>query len=218
MPKIIALAGQKGGSGKTTTALCIADEFFRRGKRVLLVDLDPQGTALTALSVAQRNDHDGPHGVGMRPGFHRTIESVAEGYDVVVLDCPPGQGEMQRAAFMVADVAIIPSGPSAADIWSLVGTFQLLSEAKAFRPELFAGVLLTRKDARTQLGELAHETIEEASLPILESSLGLRVAYQECIGAGLGVTRYAPTSEAAKEVKQLVNEIDSARGAVRRVS
>ena len=217
MPKVIALAGQKGGSGKTTTALCIADEFFRRGKRVLLVDLDPQGTALTSLTVAQQNDIDGPHGVGMRLGFHKNLESVAEGYDIVVIDCPPGQGELQRAAFMSSDVALIPCGPSAADIWSLAGTFHLIQQARGIRPNLFAGILLTRKDARTQLGEQARETLEEASLPTLSTALGMRVAYQECLASGMGVTRYAPGSAAAKEVSKLIDEIESARGPMREV-
>jgi len=205
---IVALTGQKGGSGKTTSSISLADEFHRRGHTVLLVDTDPQGTARTWGDVAGELGVDGPTVIGMGSGFHEKLRPIADGYDVVVIDCPPGHGELQRAALMTADVAVIPSGPGATDIWSMAETIALTRQAMAIRPKLTVGILLTRTDARTVIAEQARDILEESEIPVWRSTFGQRVAFQEAPNAGVGVTRYAPGSAAAREVQALVDEIE----------
>ncbi len=108
---------------------------------------------------------------------------------------------------MVADVAILPCGPSAADAWALASSLEIVAEASVLRPGLRAGVLITRKQARTTLGKGARDVLMESGLPILEAELGYRVAYQEALAAGLGVTTYAPQDSAADEMRALFDEL-----------
>ena len=206
---IIALAGQKGGSGKTTTAICVTDEFHRRDHRTLLVDTDPQATARTWAEVATERETDGPTVIGMGAGFHEELETIADGYDRIVIDCPPGHTEIQRAAMMTADVVVVPCGPGATDVWSMAETVEIARKARAIRPALHVGILLTRKDARTVIGDEARRALEATDLPMFDTSLGFRVAYQECPGEGVGVTRYQPNGAAADEVSALVDELET---------
>jgi chromosome partitioning protein len=135
------------------------------------------------------------------------LPKLAPSFTHTVLDTPPRYGAVQRAALMVADVALLPCGPGALDAWALAESVELVKEAQALRSELVAAVLLTRVQAGTALGRGARDVLAEAGLPVLRAELGLRVAYAEALAAGLGVGAYAPGSPAALEVAALVAEL-----------
>jgi chromosome partitioning protein len=206
---IIAITGQKGGIGKSTTAICMAAEAVERGLRVLLVDADPQGTARTWGDVANEAGLRAPTIVAMGAAMHRSgqLAQLASAYDLTIIDCPPRHGDIQRSALMVAELAILPCGPSAADAWALTAAVEVLDEARALRPELGAVVLITRKQGRTALGKAARNVLESSGLPVLKAELASRIAYQEALAAGRGVTTFAPNDRAAAEVKALFDEI-----------
>jgi len=207
---IIACAGQKGGSGKSTTAINVSAELIERGKKVLLVDADPQGSARTWGEVAAEQGHTGPTVIAMGAGLHKPdqLPQLSQAFDWTVIDCPPRHGDIQRAALMVSDLAVLPSGPSAPDVWALGESVDLIQSAQTFRPNLQARILLTRLQSRTALGKEARDALSEIGIELLDSSLGFRVGYQEAPATGLGITKYQSGSEAAGEIRALVDEIE----------
>lgn len=210
---IVACVGQKGGTGKTTTAVSLAVEWVARGRRVLLVDTDTQGSVLTWADVAaERGAEHVPAVTALGAQLRAQLAPHRAGFDVIVIDCPPAHGERQRAALMVCDVAVLPSGPDATELWALTSSADLVREALTVRPALKAAVLITRKDRRTSLGTQARRALEQLALPVLDAELSRRVTYPEAIGAGLGPTTLAPSSEAAREVRRLATEMERLGG------
>jgi chromosome partitioning protein len=206
---IVAFAGQKGGVGKSTTAVCLAVAALERGSRVLLVDADPQGTVRTWGEVAAERKRPAPTVIAMGASMHKQgqLMALAAGYDMTFIDCPPRHGEVQRSALMVADVVVLPCGASAADAWALATSLEVVREARAMRDELLACVLITRKQGRTAIGTAARKVLESTGLPVLTTELGSRIAYQEALAGGQGITSYAVRDAGTREIFDLLDEL-----------
>ena len=207
---IVTLMGQKGGVGKSTTAICLAMVAFERGQSTLLVDADPQGTIRTWGEVAAEQQRSAPTVVAMGAGMHRPgqLEAVARNYEWTFIDCPPRHGEVQRSALMVADLAILPCGPSASDVWALSTSLELVRSAREVRESLQACIVITRKQPRTALGKEARRVLEQSGVPVLGSELFYRVAYQEALAGGAGVTGQRHRDPAACEMRALFEEVE----------
>jgi chromosome partitioning protein len=216
MGGIIASAGQKGGSGKTTVAVALGSELHARGERVLLVDADPQQTILTWGAALTEAGRSAPaiEAMGADMLSKGRLDKAIAKHDpsYVLIDCPPGLGEVQRAALMLADVTVLPCGQSYFDGWSLARSFDLIKGAMRYRPDLIVRVLITRWQARTLLGKNAEDAIAEGEkehdikVPILRTKLGYRVSYQEFPGTGLSPSEYAP-DPIATEINDLIAEL-----------
>jgi chromosome partitioning protein len=208
---IIALTGQKGGIGKSTTAVSLAVAALAKSRRVLLVDADPQGTVRTWGDVAGEAGYETPTVMAMGATMHKSgqLPEVSSVYDLTIIDCPPRHGEIARSALMVADVAVFPCGPTAADAWALSGAVDMFREATALRSALKGCILITRKQGRTALGKTARAVLETSGLPVLSTELGYRIAYQEALACGQGVTSYAPRDAASKEINHLLEELET---------
>ena len=205
---IIAIAGQKGGCGKSTIAVHLAAEWARRKRRVLLVDADPQATSLTWSEVAFELGAPTVDTIAVGENLRLTVPGIARGYDVTVIDVPGRiQSKRQVGALMVADVAVLPCGPSTPDVWALAETIELVSEVRQLRPELRAAIVLNRL-TQTVESRVVSEALRELPVALAKTRLRQRVAYSEAMAAGKGITVERPRSAAAREIRALANELE----------
>ena len=202
---IISLVNQKGGAGKTTVAINLADCLSRKKYSTLLIDGDPQGSVLQWQSIADTNAFDVKHYPS--PTFDASIKDLAKGYDHVVVDAPPAMGEITRSILAVSKLAIIPVGPSPLDIWSSKETLSLLRVARKRNRKLIGKLLITRKIPTTRLAREAREATETYKMKVFDTEISQRIAFVEAMIAGLSVLQYAPSSKAAREVESLCEEV-----------
>ena len=137
---IVALLNQKGGVGKTTLALHLAGRWAGKGRRVLVVDADPQGSALDWSEQRASLGHPRLFGVlGLpRETLHRELPAIAADVDHVIVDGAPRIAGVARSALLAADVVLVPATPSPLDGWASAEMLRLLEEARVFRPDLIA--------------------------------------------------------------------------------
>lgn len=208
MTTTIALAGQKGGVGKSSISIHLAAHWHSKGLRVLLADCDAQASCITWAEVAAEHGHNVPPVIALGDNLRADLGRLGEGYDVVVLDLPGRIGKRQGAAMMVSDLVVLPSGPSTPDVWALAESAEIVNDARGIRPDLRACVVLNRRGNNTE-SRSARDALAAVGFPVLEASLGQRVAFSEALAAGLGVTAYAPRDAASSELVALANELSA---------
>lgn len=207
---IVALLNQKGGVGKTTLALHLAGEWAGRGKRVTLVDADPQGSALDWSQQRARQGGARLFGVvGLaRDTLHREAPELARDVDHVVIDGPPRVAGLMRSALLAADLVLIPVQPSPFDGWASAEMLALLAEARIYRPDLVARFVLNRCGARTIIARETAATLADHDPPVLARTIGQRIVFADAAQSGRLASEVDDGSPAAREIAALVTEID----------
>lgn len=196
---IVTVASQKGGAGKTTLATNIADALALDGERVLLIDADPQRSAL-----AWGNTSSEPRvpviGAGAPLFAPMQFKPLTSAYAWVIIDCPPRLGDVTAAAIAVADLILVPIRPTPLDLGALPATL------RAIDGHLARGVIAQRP-ARSVTADSAPEVIRSAGLPLLDTSLGFRADYADAYGYGVGAVALDGRSKAAAEVRAILAEV-----------
>lgn len=207
MAFIVTVAQRKGGAGKSTLAATLATTLAAQGRRVALLDTDPQKTLghwwaerLKAGSRAKPIDYADPSGWRLPAA----IERMAREHDAVVLDTPPHAETDARIAIRAADVVLVPLQPSPADVWAMEGTLALAAEERKR-----AVLVLNRVPASGRLREDIARELLRRELPLLEPCLGNRTAFASAFAQGLGVVESAPRGLAADEARAVTEALTS---------
>lgn len=192
-PRWLAVVGRKGGTGKTALAVGLAVRYARAGRRVLLVDMDPQGSASLVLGADAAGGHladvlrgEAPPETVPHPGRCAELwldvlpggpeletltgarplrDALADlPADVVLVDCAPGHAALERLALEAADVVLACCEPHR---MAIAGAARVLDETKGLPRRPRRALVLGRVDERRGLDKAAPDLLAGAfGLPV----------------------------------------------------
>jgi chromosome partitioning protein len=203
---IITIAQQKGGAGKTTLAIHLALAWAAGGKRVSIIDIDPQASVSTWFKLRHER-----LGAGSTPieavavsGWRVTneVERQAREHDVVLIDSPPHAETEARIAVRAGALVLVPAQPSPMDLWATKPTLDLARAEKT--PAL---LVLNRVPSRSNLTGAMLDAFNALDVPLAETQIGNRIALAAAINEGKGILEYERSGAAAREIKALADEV-----------
>jgi chromosome partitioning protein len=192
----IALIAQKGGTGKTTLAICLAVAAEQSGVVSVIIDLDSQSTA---CNWSDRRQSRGPIVVDAQPARLQSALSKAEGggVDLAIIDTPAKSEQAALAAAKCADLVIIPCRPQVYDLETTPTSLELIRLAGG-KPAL---VLLNAVPSRGQRHAQAEEALRGLGLTVCPVHFGQRAAFGDSAALGQTPLEYEPQGKASEEIR-----------------
>jgi chromosome partitioning protein len=208
---VVVIAGRKGGIGKSTIAGNLAGEFAAMGKTVAALDADPQhslaawaeqGEGMLSQCVEKVSG-------GKSDDMRDKVRAAQKAADIVLIDTPPGMQDVAYQAMLLADIALLPCGPSPLDLFPLKESLALALKARAERRSKKPRIRFVPSKVlkNTTLGRELSSSLEQMGKKVLPE-IGQRVVVAEAVMSGLTVQEYAPGSTAQAEFEQLAKAVD----------
>jgi chromosome partitioning protein len=208
---IIAIAGRKGGIGKSTIAGNLAAEFTAMNRKVIVLDADPQHS-LAAWAAQGRGILsrcvEKVHG-GSVEDLRAQARAAQKSAELVLIDTPPGMPEIVYEAALVADLVLLPCGPSPLDLFAMKQALSQALKARAERRSKKPRIRFvpSRILMSTNLGRGLSSSLEDLGKKVLPA-IGQRVVVAEAVTNGLTVSEYAPSSTSHMEFEKLAKAVD----------
>jgi chromosome partitioning protein len=208
---VVVIAGRKGGIGKSTIAGNLAAEFAALGRSVAALDADPQhslaawaeqGEGMLSKCVEKVNR-------GTAAELRGKMLAAQKTADIVLVDTPPGMQDIAYQAMLLADLVLLPCGPSPLDLFPMKEALALALKARAERRSKKPRIRLVPSKVlkNTNLGRDLSSSLEELGKKVLPG-IGQRIVVAESVMSGLTVREYAPGSVAHAEFEQLAKAVD----------
>lgn len=205
---IIVIGSEKGGVGKSTIATNLSVYLFLKGKEVILVDADRQGTS----SVwSQDRKVKGIESVAKHDNIQDTLQGLNRKYEYVIVDCQGRDSMELRSGLVAADLCITPVKPSQADLDTISKMIYLTDTAKLVNPKLQTLCVITQApNSSTEVHDAQAALAEHGKLNLVESIIYDRRIYRDALGAGFGVLEMKD-QKAISEMNNVCKEIFSWR-------
>ncbi|HTA44125.1 MAG TPA: ParA family protein [Bryobacteraceae bacterium] len=207
---IIAVAGRKGGIGKSTIAGNLAGEFVDMGRSVIVLDADPQhslagwaslGEGILSKCIERIHKGDSEE-------LKTRARKAAGKADIVMIDTPPGMTDTLYEAAMAADLVLLPCGPSPLDMLAIKDALSLTLKARAERRSKKPRIrFVPSRVTNTNLGRGLSSELEGMGKKVLPG-ITQRVAVAEAVNYGLTVREFAGAAASKDEFRALAKAVE----------
>lgn len=208
--KIIFVTNQKGGSGKTVTAMNLAAGLHKRGARVIAVDIDPQNMIVSWFNNGEDIPFPYSNLAAAKDNAPKEIEKLMPSYDFIVIDGRPQIDTKVTQMLIISDLVVIPLRPNTMDFNATkVLVEQIRGVQEEDNPDLkFAYLLNQVADERRMLYTVCRDEIVEKGYPLFNTNIRMRECYPQAYA--IGSTAYSSLRAfrpAATEVNALTEEV-----------